>query len=179
MSLRQHASHSVAVKRHDSHAVLRCEPDMRGISLIVIILLVPSAAVLLNGCSTGQSTNPVAAPASVNADPKTLRNPIPSTPESLAVGKRLYDRLCANCHGASGNGVSELATTLVQAGEVKPSDLTDDKWDHGSTDGEIFVDIRDGVGPNAAMRGLNGKPGIDDEQMWHLVNYVRNFSPHH
>ena len=66
---------------------------------------------------------------------------------------------------------------MVEAGKTKPSDLTDDNWDHGSADGEIFVAIRDGVGSNAAMKGLNGKPGIGPLEMWHLVNYVRSLGP--
>ncbi len=153
---------------------------MRHLLYIVATIFAVVSTLLVNGCSAAQSTSPVATPASVNADPKSLKNPIPATPDSLTAGKRLYQRLCADCHGETGNGVSKLASELTAAGEVKPSDLTDDKWDHGSTDGDIFVGIRDGYGgKNASMRGLNGKPGIDDEQMWHLVNYVRNLGPHH
>ena len=119
---------------------------------------------LLTACSAGGSS------ASVN--PKTIKNPVAATPESLAVGKRLYDRLCAECHGATGLGDGEKAKKLAAAGEPKAPDLTDDKWDHGSTDGEIFVDIRDGLG--STMSGLKGKPGIGPEEIWHLVNYVRS-----
>jgi len=107
---------------------------------------------------------------------KAMKNPVPPTPKSIASGKNVYDKYCADCHGATGNGVSEKATKLAQAGDAKPSDLTDDKWDHGSTEGEIFVNIRDGVGRNGAMKGLNGKPGISDEDMWNIVNYMRTLS---
>jgi hypothetical protein len=62
---------------------------------------------------------------------------------------------------------------LIAAGQPKPSDLTDDKWEHGSTDGEIFVNIRDGVGSQGAMNGLNGRPGVSDTDMWNMVNYIR------
>jgi len=106
------------------------------------------------------------------ANPQTIKNPVAWTPESLATGKRLYDRLCTDCHGATGRGDGEKAKKLAAAGEPKAPDLTDDKWDHGSTDGEIFVDIRDGLG--STMTGLNGKPGIGSEEIWHLVNYVRS-----
>jgi mono/diheme cytochrome c family protein len=105
-------------------------------------------------------------------DPKTLKNPMPATPESLANGKRLYDRFCAECHGPTGHGDGETSKKLAAAGEPKAPDLTDDKWDHGSTDGEIFVNIRDGLG--STMKGLSGKPGIGAEEVWHLVNYVRS-----
>ena len=77
------------------------------------------------------------------------RSPSPS-------GKKLFDKLCADCHGEKGDGVSEIAATMA-ADEVRPPDLTDDKWDHGATDGEFFVSIRDGVGGPGAMKGLNGQ----------------------
>ena len=124
-------------------------------------LLAAALTALLTSCAVGP-----------REDPKTLKNPIPPTPESLANGKRLYDRLCAECHGPTGHGDGETAKKLAAAGAPKSPDLTDDKWDHGSTDGEIFFDIRDGLG--STMKGLNGRPGIGPEEMWHLVNYVRS-----
>jgi len=104
---------------------------------------------------------------------KNLTNPVPTSEQSLASGKKLFDKLCAECHGAKADGVSEVAAAMA-AGEVKPPDLTDDKWDHGSTDGDIFVDIRDGVGGAGAMKGLNGRPGVGPTEMWNLVNYIRS-----
>ena len=103
-----------------------------------------------------------------------MKNPVLSSPKSLESGKRLYDRLCAECHGDTGDGVSEMATILRESGKIPPSNLIDDTWDLGSTDGEIFTVIRDGSGENMAMKGLNGKPGIVDEDMWNLVNYIRS-----
>jgi cytochrome c len=126
-----------------------------------------------SGCSSEQSGS--ASPTSrSNADPKTLKNTVAPSAKSIESGKRLYDRFCAECHGAKGDGVSEMAAILSQSGKNPPSNLIDDSWDHGSTDGEIFIVIRDGSGSNMAMKGLNGKPGIVDEDMWNIVNYVRS-----
>ena len=97
---------------------------------------------------------------------RRLRNPSPR-------GRRYFDKLCADCHGEKGDGVSPIAATMA-ADEVRPPDLTDDKWDHGSTDGELFVSIRDGVGGPGAMKGLNGRPGIGPTEMWQMVNYIRS-----
>ena len=141
-------------------------------------LLLVTFVTLVTACSTGQSSPAPCVPDS-SVDAKTLRNPIKATPQSIASGKRLYDRLCADCHGEGGNGISDAAETLGSAGEVRPPDLTDDNWEHGSTDGEIFVNIRDGVGSNEVMRGLNGKPGIADREMWEIVNYIRSMGPKH
>jgi mono/diheme cytochrome c family protein len=133
-------------------------------------------AVLLAACGASSGTNPEAGkgPAldAVN-EGKSLQNPVAVTAESLASGKKFYDRLCANCHGDKADGNSEFAGTLAE-GEVKPPDLTDDKWDHGDSDGEIFVSIRDGVGSDRAMKGLNGRPGVGPHEMWNMVNYVRS-----
>jgi mono/diheme cytochrome c family protein len=116
----------------------------------------------LTGCSASSPINA-----------KALQDPIPPSEKSLAEGKIMYGKYCAECHGVTGNGVSEKAQKLADAGAAKPSDLTDDKWDHGSSDGEIFVNIRDGVGVNGAMKGLNGRPGVSDDDMWNIVNYIR------
>ena len=53
-----------------------------------------------------------------------------------------------------------------------PSDLTDAKWDRGSTDGEIFAVIRDGAGPKFDMKGYKSK--MTEPEMWNIVNYLRS-----
>ena len=89
---------------------------------------------------------------SFNADP------VAASAESVESGKALYAKNCRFCHGpeAKGNG------PLAPKGSM-PSDLTDAKWDHGGTDGEIawssdgtalyFVRHRDAVG---GRRNPNG-----------------------
>jgi len=104
-------------------------------------------------------------------DAKNLRNPVPSTPESLAAGAQSYAKVCALCHGATGNGDGKLAAATADYG-AKPSDLTDDVWDHGSTDGLIFVVIRDGIGPDFNMPGFKGR--LSETEIWNVVNYVRS-----
>jgi mono/diheme cytochrome c family protein len=106
-------------------------------------------------------------------DPTTLRNPVPSSPESVAAGAQSYAKLCALCHGATGNGDGKLAAATAAYG-ARPSNLTDDVWDHGSTDGEIFVVIRDGIGPDFNMPGFKGR--LQDGEIWNVVNYVRSLS---
>jgi hypothetical protein len=53
-----------------------------------------------------------------------------------------------------------------------PPNLIDDKWDHGSSDGEIFVVIRDGIGPKFDMKGFKSK--LTAAEMWQVVNYLRS-----
>ena len=130
----------------------------------------------LSACSASEqpSSSPGATVAARASDEgKTLSNPVSMTPASINSGKKLYEKLCLDCHGEQGDGVSAVAAAMP-AGELMPPNLVDDQWDHGSTDGDIFVFIRDGAVGSAAMKGLNGRPGVGPTEMWNLVNYVRS-----
>jgi len=100
------------------------------------------------------------------AEAAKLKNPVAATSASIAAGKALYGKYCRFCHGATGKGDSATAPK-----DMKPADLTDAKWDRGSTDGEIFVVIQEGAGPLFQMKGLKGK--ISDQDTWHIVNFTR------
>jgi mono/diheme cytochrome c family protein len=103
-----------------------------------------------------------------NAEAARLKNPVPSNPESIEAGRKLYKRHCASCHGAGGKGDGGQA---LSGGE--PSDLTDDVWDTGSTDGEIFVAIRDGL--SADMLAYKDK--LKEKEIWEVVVFVRSLKP--
>ena len=118
---------------------------------------------------------PTASPGqNVNSQPAaSLKNPVAATPESIAAGKRVYDTNCAACHGNLAQGAIKAGITISIIEEQKgrqPPDLTDDQWDHGSSDGEIFTVIKRGV-PPTMMAGFDG--GIPDGDIWSIVNYLR------
>ena len=100
-----------------------------------------------------------------------LANPIESNPESRAAGAEVYERLCATCHGPTGRGDGRLAAGTAAYG-ARPSNLADDTWQHGSTDGEIFAVIRDGIGPDFAMDSFDGPLSADE--IWDVVNYLKS-----
>jgi mono/diheme cytochrome c family protein len=100
--------------------------------------------------------------------PAILKNPIASTGESVAAGKQTYTRSCAPCHGTSGQGGP--GNDLIPAAP----DLTDAAWDHGSTDGEIFVSIKDGIPPDFNMTPF--KDRLKDDEIWNVVNYLRSIA---
>jgi cytochrome c len=134
-----------------------------------------TATLCLTACSASEKSagNRPVATSRASDEGKTLTNPVKTAPESVASGKKLYEKLCIECHGEKGDGVSAVAAAMPE-GELKPPNLIDDQWDHGSTDGDIFVFIRDGSVGSAAMKGLNGRPGVGPNEMWNLVNYVRS-----
>src|SRR5262249_17324546 len=76
------------------------------------------------------------------------KNPVASTSESIAAGQQVYQKYCRFCHGNDAKGDGAMAPEGTH-----PSNLTDEKWDRGSTDGEIFAVIRDGAGPKFDMKG--------------------------
>ena len=96
-----------------------------------------------------------------------VKNPVAATPESIAAGKTVYGK-CAPCHGVRGEGGP--GNDLIPAA---PS-LVDDMWDHGSTDGEIFDSIKNGVAPDFNM--VPFKDQLKDQEIWNLVNYVRSIA---
>ena len=116
-------------------------------------------------------TLPVAAQSGgASAEAKNLKNPVPSTPASIAAGKSAFQKYCRFCHGADAKGDGPMAPKGSH-----PPDLTDDKWDHGSTDGEIFSVIHDGAGSGSVMKSFNSK--MTTEEIWQVVNYLRSIGP--
>ena len=111
-----------------------------------------------------------AAPAAAASAAKTLKNPVATSATSVTAGAAAYKKYCAFCHGATAKGNGPLAPK-----DSMPPDLTDAKWDHGSTDGEIFTLIANGGGATSKMIAFKGK--MPEQDIWHIVNYLRSLGP--
>lgn len=98
---------------------------------------------------------------------QVLENPVPPTPDSIATGRQRYVFMCRECHGNTGLGDGDMA----HAGGDIP-DFTDDVWLHGSRDGDLFRVIKEGV--TADMQPYADR--LDDEDIWHVVNYLRTLA---
>jgi mono/diheme cytochrome c family protein len=134
----------------------------RRLSLFICTVL---AAVLCLVAASAHAQNPGG-----SAEAKKVKNPVPSTPASIAAGAATYKKYCAFCHGDTGKGDGKLAPK----GSM-PADLTDAKWDRGSTDGEIHAVIMAGAGPKFEMKGFMGR--LPDQDAWNIVNYIRSLAP--
>jgi cytochrome c oxidase cbb3-type subunit 3 len=100
-----------------------------------------------------------------------VRNPVPSSPESIAAGKQKYTEFgCNTCHGANGEGGLSPSITEDQ-GLPGPPDLIDDEWAHGGSDGEIFKTITTGV-PPFIMGPYKGR--LSDTDIWNIINFLRS-----
>jgi mono/diheme cytochrome c family protein len=98
-----------------------------------------------------------------NPEAAKIKNPVATTRESLAAGKRVYQRLCIRCHGPEGKGDGEAAV-----GE-QPSDLTG-KLQFGATDGEMYSVIRRGTSKDMESYAER----ISETDTWNVINYVRS-----
>lgn len=127
-------------------------------------LIVAAAAVFLVAVAAAAQS-----PA-VGPDPKKVKNPVAATPASITAGAAAYKKYCAFCHGPTAAGNGPLAPK-----DSNPPNLTDAKWDHGDTDGEIFALIQNGAGGKSVMKGFKGK--MPDTDMWNVVNYLRSLDP--
>jgi mono/diheme cytochrome c family protein len=95
----------------------------------------------------------------------TAENPFPMSAEVIEAGRVLYDRHCAACHGANGNGQGPV----VGNGGWPPlvNNLTAPQAVQ-RTDGYIYAIIRVGRG---LMMAYGSR--ITDNERWQIVNYVR------
>src|SRR6185295_19549039 len=122
----------------------------------VVYILVATFGIALFG---------VVAVAQRRPEAEKLKNPVPRDAASIEEGKKLYGHQCASCHGPTGKGDGGMA---LSGGT--PANLTDETWDHGSSDGEIFVVIRDGTSSDMEPY----KDRLTDKQMWQVVNFIRS-----
>lgn len=96
-----------------------------------------------------------------------MQNPIPANKPSIALGKKIYEKECLECHGKTGKGDGPEATDL----EKEVGDFTDPKmWEQ--TDGALFWKTTIGRKPMPGFRKL-----LTKEERWHAVNYMRTFAP--
>ena len=90
---------------------------------------------------------------------ETEVNPMAGNPAAIAAGKRTYDSVCQACHGAEARGdrAPALATGVFR---------------HGNSDGEMFLNIRNGVNGT----GMPAFSQFTADQVWQLVAYIRSLA---
>lgn len=98
---------------------------------------------------------------------RPAKNPVASTPQSIAAGKASFQKYCRFCHGVEGKGDGPMAPK-----DTHPSDLTDAAWDHGSADVDIFQVIAEGAPPKFVMKGFKRKMTATD--IWNVVNFIQS-----
>jgi len=92
--------------------------------------------------------------------PQNEKNPLATDPEAALNGRRLYAQACQACHGGNAAG-SERGPALA-TGVFK----------HGSKDGELFLNIRNGIA--GTKMPAFGK--LEIAQIWQIVSYLRSLN---
>ena len=123
------------------------------------------AGALLVATAAGAQEHP--AEPHEHPDAQGIENTVEATRASLATGRQRYVFMCRECHGNRGLGDGDMS----HAGGI-PSNFTDEVWQHGASDGEMFTVIKEGV--TADMQGYANR--LRDEDIWHLVNYIKSLS---
>ena len=116
----------------------------------------------------------VAAAAFAQATPKggdpeaaKIQNPVGSSPESIEKGKSIFLNKCAPCHGPKADGTPQI---MVE-GALTPANLTHAKYIYGTSDGEVFTNIKNGILPDLNMPTWDGS--IADNDIWNIVNFLK------
>ena len=94
---------------------------------------------------------------------KTLVNPVPKSPESLARGREMYELHCLVCHGEQGRGDGPVGQKFVP----QPMELNLD-YVQLQPDGQLFYTISHG---SIAMPFY--RQAMPAEDRWHLVNFIK------
>lgn len=86
-------------------------------------------------------------------------------PREVAAGKILFERKCASCHGATGNGKTITASRFPYA------NLIDGKWRGDGSAESIERQIRTGHDPMPTFQGK-----LTDEEIRQTAAYVAELS---
>ena len=141
---------------------MSCCPRVRTMrSLVSTLVAAIFVSVTIGAAQAPKGGNPKAA---------AMKNPVAATANSITKGRQAYNRACRQCHGPDGLGDGPLAPK-----NPSPANLTDAEWTYGSSDGEIFSIISNGVGGNSEMKGVRSEMTATD--MWNIVNFIRSIGP--
>ena len=141
-----------------------CQPVR--VRFLVRLLLVLGLLLLLTRCN-GPSPDSQAVG---NFTPKTVMVP---APQLLNLGKEIFDKQCAPCHGVNGDGQGPAAYLLFP----KPRNFTKGQfrlistWDATPTDDDLFRTVSRGM-PGSAMPSW---AHLTEETRWGLVHYIKTF----
>ena len=90
------------------------------------------------------------------------------TADTMAKARKVYELDCAMCHGAAGDGKTDIAKEM----SLTLMDWTDPKSLAGKTDQQLFDEIRKGSGKMPPEDKARAK----DDEVTGLVQYIRKFA---
>jgi cytochrome c5 len=159
-------------------SLLNC-PTVSSLSVKLSSLILPSLILFAAASAANASRlsqEPATAPAPAQTEPaapaptasSTVRNPVKASPESQAKAKKMYGFDCEMCHGAKGNGKTDLAKDM----QLTLTDWTDPKVLSAKSDGDLFDIIRKGKDKMPPEEAARAK----DDDVWNIVIYIRSLA---
>lgn len=100
---------------------------------------------------------------------KSMKNPVPNTPENMHEAMDHWADHCAFCHANNGSGDTEVGKNLYpKAPDMRLGDT------QNRTDGELYYTIKNGI----RLTGMPawGEAGDADEDSWKLVYFIRHLA---
>ena len=98
-----------------------------------------------------------------------LKNPLPTSTENIASGKKLYEAQCMVCHGASGDGDGPAGKQLVP----RPADLAFTRRFPIATDAFFFWTMSEGGKPFVTAMPAFGER-LSDKEIWQITHYINS-----
>jgi len=101
---------------------------------------------------------------------KNQKNPLPSTPQTLADGKEAFSHYCVACHGMDGQNTG--VPFVEHISPPIPSLASHDVQSY--TDGQLKWILDYGISPS----GMPGSKGtLSDDELWSIVVFLRHLPP--
>lgn len=101
---------------------------------------------------------------------KDDKNPVAYSDAAAKEGSEHFQHHCQICHGLDGQntGVPFAEQMSPPVADLASKDIQD------YTDGQLKWIIQNGIGPSGmpAWKGI-----LDEEEMWHVVHYIRHLPP--
>jgi mono/diheme cytochrome c family protein len=104
----------------------------------------------------------------------------PTDGQQVALGKTVYDRHCAACHGANLEGQPNWRERLPGGRlPAPPHDATGHTWHHADT--LLFAIVRDGIEPHVLpgyesdMPAFGGR--LSEAEIWAVLAYIKSAWP--
>jgi mono/diheme cytochrome c family protein len=113
-------------------------------------------------------------PLEIPAAARDRQNPFSRSPETLRLGRALWQNHCETCHGTEGRGDGPNARLHERRKGHAPRNLTDPNVQENLTDGELFFRITKGIieGDSIIMPSFEQKVPAESER-WQIVLFVR------
>ena len=101
----------------------------------------------------------------IPGDVAATRNPVASSPDTIAAGRRVYTARCVTCHASDGKGQTPIGSHIYP----RASDLSAAQA-QAESDGVLFWIVQNGS-PHTGMPGWKGT--LNDDDIWSVVAYLR------